>query len=220
MEPEGPTVVETESVEKPEIAQEPEWLGELIADQIPQVTVKEMPGWLDRLHPPDQEEGLTEEPLPPATDAVPATEEAAQLVDAGPEEPLSQPPREEAPVIEQGSALDGEPTDEEPVLRTIRRELVTEGGPVETIVPPHGQETNLQLARAYLRQGNLNDSVLAYESLVQMPSMTDALVADLEQAIETYPDHPVLRRLLGDAYMRAGQLQKALVAYQDSLTRL
>jgi cytochrome c-type biogenesis protein CcmH/NrfG len=56
--------------------------------------------------------------------------------------------------------------------------------------------------------------------MVKVPSVAEELIGDLEEAVETYPEHPALHRVLGDAYMHAGQLRKALSAYRDALAKL
>jgi cytochrome c-type biogenesis protein CcmH/NrfG len=45
------------------------------------------------------------------------------------------------------------------------------------------------------------------------------LIGDLETAVAGQRQ-PLLQRVLGDAYMRNGQLQKALDTYRDALDRL
>jgi tetratricopeptide (TPR) repeat protein len=46
------------------------------------------------------------------------------------------------------------------------------------------------------------------------------VIADLEGAVETYPDQPGFMKLLGDAYSRNGQLQKAIEIYRLALNNL
>ena len=46
------------------------------------------------------------------------------------------------------------------------------------------------------------------------------IIADLESAVTRYNRQPLFTRLLGDAYMRNGQLQKALDMYRRALDQL
>jgi len=82
---------------------------------------------------------------------------------------------------------------------------------------PDDHETRIALARIYLRNDMPDASAKEYEQLVQVPSLHDTLIADLERAVEEYPRHPALYRVLGDVYMRAGQLADALTAYKKAL---
>jgi cytochrome c-type biogenesis protein CcmH/NrfG len=46
------------------------------------------------------------------------------------------------------------------------------------------------------------------------------LIADLESVAVEYPEQPLFCHLLGDAYMRNGQLQKALETYRMALDQI
>jgi cytochrome c-type biogenesis protein CcmH/NrfG len=85
---------------------------------------------------------------------------------------------------------------------------------------PEDTETRLSLARAYARQGTLDASLQEYERLAKVPALAETLIQDLVAVIETHPDRSAPRRVLGDAYMRAGRLQKALDAYKEALAKL
>jgi tetratricopeptide (TPR) repeat protein len=81
-------------------------------------------------------------------------------------------------------------------------------------------EQRLALARALLQDGRLDESATEYEYLAAIPAIATTLIDDLEQATGMYPEHAALYRVLGDVYMKAGQLQKALTAYKESLNKL
>jgi tetratricopeptide (TPR) repeat protein len=84
------------------------------------------------------------------------------------------------------------------------------------------QDTEGRLAWAHKRlsENAPDDSAQEYEQLAQEPGLAQELVGELEEAVRAYPDHHALQRVLGDAYMRAGQLQKALQAYRQALSKL
>ena len=46
------------------------------------------------------------------------------------------------------------------------------------------------------------------------------VVSDLERASELHQDKPMVRRMLGDAYMRNGQINKAIDTYRNALDQM
>jgi hypothetical protein len=191
-----------------EPGERPEWLARLEDEQAAELTVDEMPQWLDQLHAVDVE-GLTEEEMaPPVSEAETGGEELAWLREI---EEMGTP--ESAEILEETAPqaqahVIGEP---EPAVQ--------EQAPRPLPVADDA-EARLALARAYLQQGELDVSAAEFEELVKIPSLTERLIGDLEEAVGLYPEQPALHRILGDAYMRSGQLQKALNAYRDALARL
>jgi hypothetical protein len=77
----------------------------------------------------------------------------------------------------------------------------------------------LDSARQALAEGQYKQALNQYRNLVEEGQGLSTLIADLETATEEYPQ-PLLRRLLGDAYMRNGQLQRALETYRIALDEL
>jgi tetratricopeptide (TPR) repeat protein len=75
------------------------------------------------------------------------------------------------------------------------------------------------MARQALAKGQYDQAMDRYRSLVEEGQGLGALIADLETATEEHRQ-PLLRRLLGDAYMRNGQLQRALETYRIALDDL
>ena len=80
-------------------------------------------------------------------------------------------------------------------------------------------EDVLNLARQALAHGNYDVAMDQYRHLVDEGQGLSALIADLESVSEEY-QQPMLRRVLGDAYMRNGQLQRALETYRIALDEL
>jgi tetratricopeptide (TPR) repeat protein len=78
----------------------------------------------------------------------------------------------------------------------------------------------LDQARQQLAETNLNSALEIYGDLVASGHFNAEIIADLESANRQQPGHPELLRTLGDAYMRANQLQKALDAYKRALQQL
>jgi hypothetical protein len=156
------------------------------------------------------------ESAPPTEDVVePATAETAPSSAAGEdadwvrelEEPLSEEPEAgaEPPAEAEPESPDPWPVPQEPESVPVAAESV---------------EEHLSTARALLADGSLEDASRAYEQLLDIAPLHSQLVADLEQAVEANPGQSTLIRVLGDTYMRAGELQKALGAYRRALHSL
>ncbi len=74
-------------------------------------------------------------------------------------------------------------------------------------------------ARNKLTGGSTHEALRTYQTLVQEGRGLSLLIADLETAVAEQRQ-PEIQRLLGDAYMRNGQLQRALDTYRDALDAL
>ena len=81
-------------------------------------------------------------------------------------------------------------------------------------------EDELNDARDALAKQQYDQAATAYQSLVVKGSGLLMLIGELEGVTKDQPDQPAFRRLLGDAYMRNGQLQKALTSYREALDQL
>jgi hypothetical protein len=80
--------------------------------------------------------------------------------------------------------------------------------------------SQLTMARRSLAGGDHDEAIAAYQSLIEKGEGLSTLIDDLESAASTFDSQPLLRRLLGDAYMQNGQLQKALDNYRQALDQL
>ncbi|MBI5928993.1 MAG: hypothetical protein HY862_06775 [Chloroflexi bacterium] len=85
---------------------------------------------------------------------------------------------------------------------------------------PHDHNTRLNLARELDKVGNLHSSLEHYETLVESSAALEVVADDLSKLSTRQPQHPRVRRLLGDTYMRQGRLQEALDAYRGALNQL
>ncbi len=81
-------------------------------------------------------------------------------------------------------------------------------------------EEQLDAARSSLSAGEVVAALSAYRELVSRGDGLMMLINELETVATGYPEQRELRRLLGDAYMRNGQLQKALSTYREALDQL
>lgn len=81
-------------------------------------------------------------------------------------------------------------------------------------------EDMLATAQTALADGRLPDALTHFKNLVSTGTGMMAIIAELEQAADSHPKAPALFQVLGDAYMRNGQLQKALVSYRTALDNM
>jgi cytochrome c-type biogenesis protein CcmH/NrfG len=76
------------------------------------------------------------------------------------------------------------------------------------------------LAQEALSNGRINEAIAQFKELVASGSGMMTIIAELEQAADLYAQVPALSQVLGDAYMRNGQLQKALASYRFALDKM
>jgi tetratricopeptide (TPR) repeat protein len=81
-------------------------------------------------------------------------------------------------------------------------------------------EAKLGVAQEALADGRIDQAISQFKELVAAGSGMMSIIAELEQAAEAHPQAPVLSQVLGDAYMRNGQLQKALASYRAALDQM
>ncbi len=133
-------------------------------------------------------------PPPPAPELKPVTLAPKKLVRAKPARP--------------GPATPPQPAvDMEALLARLRAN-------------PSDHEALLGMARGWVQQGDLNAARGAYDELVRAGTLLDQVLADLDGITEDHPDDVELIRLMGDAHMKVGNLQKALKLYRQALKKL
>lgn len=74
-------------------------------------------------------------------------------------------------------------------------------------------ERTLDTARTELSRGNIPGALEAYGKLIKKGRFLEETIFDLREALYRYPVEVSIWQALGDAYMRANQLQDALDAY-------
>ena len=85
---------------------------------------------------------------------------------------------------------------------------------------PDDRGTLLDLARGWVELGDLTAARGAYDELIRAGAFLDQVIFDLEAVQETYPDDVDTIRLMGDAHIKSGNLQKALKLYRQALKKL
>jgi hypothetical protein len=181
-------------------------------------------------------------PAPAAPQVIPARRGTRPLGKAAPAilasaEPTRQPgTRPLTRVVSPLPSAQAEPAPEEqpPAPRAARRLVRTKPAPKEEPKPvvdiealtarlrahPNDRGALLDLARGWVQLGDTSSARGAYDELVRADAMIDQVIFDLEGVIESHPDDVDTIRLLGDAEMKAGHLQKALKLYRQALKKL
>jgi len=187
----------------------------------------EVPDWLQELAPPEAAAApATPIEAAPEEAMAPQFEEAFGWTEFG--EPEAQP--EIAPAVEE--ALPLEEIAPPPVIKkapdVIEME-VTEPAKeaVETFAVeraylkenPRDYDAWLALARALWQANEREESLAAYSRVIRSGKIMKDTISDLEGYLERWPDIHV-QQVLGDAYMKDGQLQKALDLYRQALETL
>jgi tetratricopeptide (TPR) repeat protein len=141
------------------------------------------------------------EPLPAAApEAAPAPPPASGLARPEPPPAAARPPAVRLPT---GARLTRRP-------RKSRKSAFA--GQTHTAV--------LGQAQAALQGNEPTEAQARFEHLIRSGHKLDEVIVELEAYLARNPDSPIFLRLLGDAYMRAGRLQKALDAYREALVKM
>jgi cytochrome c-type biogenesis protein CcmH/NrfG len=84
---------------------------------------------------------------------------------------------------------------------------------------PRDYEAWLALARALWQTDERQESLETYTRVIRAGKLLDSVTADLEGYVRQWRDAST-QRVLGDAYMKDGRLQKALNIYRRALETL
>jgi tetratricopeptide (TPR) repeat protein len=141
-----------------------------------------------------------EETAPPPTPVpVPDTRQSAPELESAPE-----PVAEKRPAPRKKDAKPAAPPPE-PYKEPVTRKNT---GMLEMPVDPV-----LGSARAELGRSNIPGALETYGKLIKKGRFLEEVIYDLRDALYRYPVEVSIWQSLGDAYMRANQLQDALDAY-------
>jgi tetratricopeptide (TPR) repeat protein len=81
-------------------------------------------------------------------------------------------------------------------------------------------QSQLESARTALEIGDYDTAMENYKSLLESEQNLPMLIAELETESAKHATVGGMQRLLGDAYMQNGQLQKAIDTYRQALDNL
>lgn len=84
---------------------------------------------------------------------------------------------------------------------------------------PRDHQARLALARGLWQVGRKGEALEAYGRVIRAGKFLDAVIAELEEYLEQWPE-VTTQRVLGDAYMKGGKLDKALELYRGALETL
>ena len=84
---------------------------------------------------------------------------------------------------------------------------------------PRDYEAWLSLARGLWQTGDRKEALNAYGRLIRAGKSLQTVTTELEEYVEQWPD-VATRRVLGDAYMKSGKLDRALSLYREALEAL
>jgi tetratricopeptide (TPR) repeat protein len=189
----------------------------------------EVPSWLRELRA-ESKPGTAA--APPVITESPVAEAPAEEVQDWPDEEAEEPSREAVPsppVEEQPPTMEPVAEEEEaptaPPPEGPPQEIPQPAGDIDRYIAqldaePRDHSVRLALARAFSETGDLDQAAQQYEVMLSFGGMIQEVIADLEATAESTPDHLPTHELLADAYMRSGQLQKALDKYRWLRVRL
>ena len=194
VEPEVATTEPVEAVALPaEVAAPPAEVAESIVEK---------PAIVDQ--PATAEEPMMEAEVPPS-------EAPATVLVAEPAETAAPPAEEEVPAPAEmrpeaePSAATAEDLDE---MRAYTKRKRSD------------HAARLSLARALWYAGEIQESMQTYGRLIKSGARSDEVMADLEQYVESGPANASVMRTFGDAYMKCGDLDKALEIYNRAMELL
>ncbi len=107
-----------------------------------------------------------------------------------------------------------------PALASAEPDLPAESFEVTRLTTDELKAGEFGDVRAALAEKRYEEAAVHYQQLIASGTATLGLIAELESLADEFPAQPAFRRLLGDAYMRNGQLQKALNTYRVALDQL
>ena len=162
---------------------------------------------------PEAEDEIVEPPVEPpvevGAESVGAESVGAESVgaeSAEPEMPIAEPEVSEEPrPAAQVSEVTGEELDE---MRAYTESHEDDEG------------ARLALARALWQADEVDEAMKHYEELVESRDKMDEVLTDMERYYEARPQSGSLLRTLGDAYMKEGNLDRALEFYNRAMDLL
>ena len=101
----------------------------------------------------------------------------------------------------------------------VTAEIGKAGANIEQLLSIEGQK-QLQMARSAFEAGDVDQALREYDSLLEDSSSLPVVISDLEASANHEEKQVLIQRTLGDAYVRNGQLKKAIEVYRKALSAL
>ena len=188
--------------------------AEALAEEapLPPMEEEEVPSWLKEL----RAEATKEEAATTSEEAKGRTpEDEAERVPAKDVLPPSAPEEPATPeIVTVEELVDVAPEGEKPAEEPTQVGWSIEDYSRHLESDPRDHSTRLALARAYSREGQLDQAVSQYEAVLSYGQLFEEVIDDLEAMADEARDHLATHELLADAYMKGGRLQKALDKYR------
>ncbi len=205
---------------KPLIGEQPPAPVEAVVEERPVTPIEPAPmiepvteaaplGWWVQSAEDENEQPLTELPLPVQMPHVQAVQPAAPRVTR------ERPTRERAPRARMREIKQRPTPRPTPAITSI------DVDPLVTRLQSNANDhtVRLELARAWWSMDNREGALEEYARLSSAAELADEVIADVERIAEI-DERAVWSRLLGDLYMKAGKLARALEMYRRALNQL
>jgi tetratricopeptide (TPR) repeat protein len=211
---------------------EPQWSEAETTPPVPGPVIPEAsptPAAFEEEAAPVAPEGPSVEPPSVEIEPEEAPVPEPSIQEAPPEPPMREPVPE---VFEPAEAIPEEELDifpepelkEQPVVEEPEPAVELEPVPVraaETAPKPKAAEpdaaTLLEDARRALAREDLDEATSHYAALIKRSESLQGIIEDLNTALEREANQPALWQILGDAYMKDGQVAEAVKAYQRGM---
>ncbi len=196
---------------QPEAKAEAEPEAEPEVDEVEAVSA-EAPTLSEKVEEPAEvvpDEEVAEAVAEPAPEPVEKLEPEAGPEEAAPEEAAAKAEAAEAEAVAEEEAPSAETTESE--LDEMRAHIKRKRS---------DHDVRLKLARTLWQTGEIQEAMQHYARLIKSSAKTDEMMADLEQYTEEKPNEPSVLRTLGDAYMKFGELDRALEIYNHAMDLL
>jgi tetratricopeptide (TPR) repeat protein len=161
----------------------------------------------------------------PAAEQAPSVEAMAVeglLEEPGiPSEPVALPPVAETVTASVAPAPPPQPPGPRPAPKPLGRSVAAPFAAERAYLKEHPRDYDawLSLARGLWQTGDRSAALTAYGRLIRAGKSLDTVTTELEEYVEQWPD-VATRRVLGDAYMKSGMLDRALALYREALDTL
>jgi hypothetical protein len=207
-------------VEEPE----PEPVTQMLEEPVVEAAELELEAETPAVEEPEPEPvtQLLEEPVSEAVERELAVETPAV---EEPELEVVTPPVEE-PEPEPVMQVAEEP---EPVTLMVEEPVAEAAGPTQDELDEmrnhlkrkrSDHETRLKLSRALWNIGEIKEAMKNYGTLIKSGAKMGEIYEDLQQYLTTHPKDSDVLRTLGDAYMKDGDLDRALEIYNEAMNTL
>ncbi len=190
----------------------PTWLADMSgseeSEKVAEVTDEPLPDWMkaeEESTQPQPTQAAEWQPAETASEPEPVEEEKSFAAISGKLAKESIVPRK------------GDVPKHEPEPEVLPQEPVVEKKKsVRRITTTMLRDKTLMSAQAAIRDGDISAALVGYGQMIKKKRLLDEVIYDLREALDDHPVDVSVWQMLGDAYMRGGQLQEAIDAYTNA----